>query len=130
MGGGAAAAAAAAAKRRREQEEERMTAYARDDLEGWEFKIVRSIDNRFKRREKLERLCREEATAGWEMIEKLDNSRIRFKRRVDRRVADPQMPIDPYRTQVGLSELGLVAVIIGVMGAGIGLLFLFLEVWN
>ncbi len=128
--GGAGAAAAAAAKRRREQEEERMTAYGKGDLDGWEFKIVRSVGNRFKKREVLDGLCREEATAGWEMIEKLDNSRIRFKRRTDRRVADPQMPIDPYRTHVGISEGGLVALILGVIAFGMGVLFLLLEVWK
>ena len=107
-----------------------MTAYGNGDLDGWEFKIVRAISGRFKKREALERLCREEATAGWEMIEKLDDSRIRFKRRVDRRAADPQMPIDPYRTHVGIGEGGLVALILGVIALGMGTLFLFLEVWK
>jgi len=84
----AAAAAAAERKRRLQKEEEQMTRYRTEELEGWEFKIVRAATRKFRRPEVLQRVCEEEARAGWEMLEKFDDSRIRFKRRIDHRAED------------------------------------------
>ena len=116
---------AAAAKRRREQQEEEQekTGYKKEDIEGWEFKIVRSIFGRFNNPEILKRLCEEEARAGWEMIEKFDNSRVRFKRRTEKRHTDPTLGYDAYRTTYGIAEgsfalaiiLLVVLVILGVV---------------
>lgn len=97
-----------------------MTGYSADDLDGWEFKIVRSVTQRFKDRGAVQRLCAEEARNGWELVEKFDNSRIRFKRRIDRRAADENAEIDPYRTQVGISQGALVATILGIAFALVG----------
>lgn len=120
-GGGAAAVAAAVAaqkkRQRQQEEEERLTTYRPDDLEGWEFKIVRSSTGAFKKREVVEQLRREESQAGWEMVEKFDDSRIRFKRRTDRRANDQHLATDPYRTNYGMSEGKLAAIIvISVLG--------------
>jgi hypothetical protein len=113
-GGAAAAAAIAAARKRREQEEEeKLASYDSDDLSGWEFKIVRSELGKFRDREFVRKVCQEEARAGWEMLEKFDDNRIRFKRRVDRRAQDAHLGFDPYRTSVGPSG-GAVALIIVV----------------
>ena len=68
---------AAAARQRQMREEEKMTGYNKSDLDGWEFKIVRSSFGSFRSPEKIEKLCREEARAGWEMLEKFDDYRIR-----------------------------------------------------
>jgi hypothetical protein len=48
-------ATVAAAKKRRllEKEEQEMTGYGTQDMEGWEFKIVRSLSPRFKNPENL-----------------------------------------------------------------------------
>lgn len=118
MSGGAAAASAAAAKkkREREQEEEELTKYNAEDLEGWEFKIVRAVTGKFKKPETLKKVCEEEAKAGWELLEKFDNSRLRFKRRIENRAQDKHLKTDPYRTQVGIGEGGLVILIIGTVG--------------
>jgi hypothetical protein len=101
-----------------------MTPYRPEDIEGWEFKIVRAMSARFKTRQALQQLLQEEAESGWEMLEKLDDSRVRFKRKTERRAADGQRRIDPYRTHVGLSEGGLVvAILVGVaIAAGLGAL--------
>jgi len=111
------AAIAAAARKRREEEE--MAGYKSDDLNGWEFKIVRSSTGKFRNYEAVNRLCQDEAKAGWEMLEKFDDQRIRFKRRVDRRSMDPHLQTDPYRTSAGLT--GNTAV---VMGVGLAILLL------
>lgn len=114
-GGAAAAAAAAEKKRRMQEEEEKLTPYKNNDMDKWEFKIVRANTRKFKNADAVRRLCEEEAKAGWEMIEKFDDSRIRFKRRTDMRSQDPHLAIDPYRTHIGLTEGHIVLIVLGVM---------------
>jgi hypothetical protein len=124
MGGGAAAAAAA--KRRREEEEENMTAYTAQDLsEDWEFKILRSSTAAFRNSEKLRRVLEEEGRAGWILVEKFDNSRIRLKRPAKARAGDGTLTFDSYRTYVGLPEWGLAFIIVGcaLLGAIIAAFF-------
>ncbi len=125
-GAGAAAAAARAARMR--EEEEQMTGYNKNDLDSWEFKIVRSNTSKFKDYKVVQKVCEEEAKAGWEMLEKFDDQRIRFKRPIEKRKNDQYLDIDPYRTNIGISEGKLVLTILGVISAiaGLGLLFYFI----
>jgi len=126
--GGAAAAAAAAARRRMLEEEEKLTSYNKDDLEGWEFKIVRANTSYFKKPENLRRVVEEEARSGWEMVEKFDDQRIRFKRRIEKRKEDQyRQDLDPYRTTVGIGQGKLALVILGsiLLGTGIALAIVF-----
>jgi hypothetical protein len=113
MSAGAAAAAAAEAERRR-QEEEEMTKYSDADLQGeWEFKIVRSNTAAFRKPDVFRQVCAEEARAGWTLVEKFDNQRLRFKRPISARSGDAGLDFDPYRSQYGVSAGALVAVIVG-----------------
>lgn len=75
-------------------------------LIGWEFKIVRATSDLFRESAVLKRLCEEEATAGWILLEKLDNRRVRFKRPIAMRevIRADLLPIDPYRTTYGGSS--------------------------
>ena len=114
-GGVAAAAAAAAQAKKMREEEEELTPYKAEDLDGWEFKIIRANSRKFKTAEAVRKLCAEEAQAGWEMVEKFDDQRIRFKRRIEKRADDRFSETDPYRTLVGFSEGQLVVTIITVM---------------
>src|SRR5258706_9884148 len=99
MSAGAAAAAAAAQARRARDEEEQMTDYKPEDLAaGWEFKILRSATSRFKNPDFLRQTLADEARAGWAMLEKFDNSRVRMKRPVAARSGDARLGSDPYRT--------------------------------
>ena len=75
-----------------------MTKYTADEIEGWEFKIVRASTRKFKDPEFFRKTCEEEARAGWEMLEKFDNNRIRFRRKIEHRDGDLHRDIDPYRT--------------------------------
>jgi hypothetical protein len=104
--GGIAAVTAAAQKRRQAllDEEEEMTQYSQDNLtDDWEFKIVRSSTAAFRKATVLDRLIEEEGRAGWVMLEKLDDSRIRFKRPRRARAQDAYLPdgADPYHTHYG-----------------------------
>src|SRR5450755_1844860 len=115
MSGGAAAAAAAAEARRR-QEEEEMTSYSENDLsEGWEFKILRSNMNAFRKPENLKMYLEEEGRAGWILVEKFDDNRLRLKRPASARRGDAALNFDPYRTQVGLSDTRMVLLILGIV---------------
>jgi hypothetical protein len=112
MSAGAAAAAAAEAARQR-QEEEEMTKYTDADLQGdWEFKFVRSNLASFKNPEVLQQVCAEEARAGWTLVEKFDNQRLRFKRPIAARAGDAGLGFDPYRTQFGTSTGVIVAIVL------------------
>jgi hypothetical protein len=111
----AGAAAAAARRRREQQEEEDMTGYGSDELSGWEFKIVRSTTGRFKNPAIIRQVLEEEARAGWELHEKFDDSRIRFKRRVEKRQGDAALGYDAYRTSYGIKEGTLAMIIIGIV---------------
>lgn len=138
--GGSVAATAAAAKRRREQqEEERMTQYTLEELsDGWEFKIVRAGLPVFGKRERLRQLVEDEARAGWVLLEKLDDQRVRFKRPRSAREQDEWLPadVDPYRSHygslagsqaarmsmvlVGVLLLGVFALVAVLLGSGGG----------
>ena len=119
-GGAAAAAAAAAHQAKLREEEERLTSYVPQDLEGWEFKIVRSSVKIVG--DKFSRLVEEEKLNGWELVEKFDDNRVRFKRRTEHRSRDGMQGIDAYRTTFGLSETRLVLIVLGIMTAVVGVI--------
>lgn len=87
-----------------------MTSYSNDDpLTNWEFKIIRSGTGSFGQSDKLRKVLEEEAKAGWELVEKFDNNRVRLRRPVTARKDDVALNFDPYRTWIGVSESGMVA---------------------
>jgi hypothetical protein len=132
MSGGHVAIHAAMQKRKKlREEEEEMANYSREELAGdWEFKIVRSAGRAFSKPEVLETVLEEEALAGWELIEKFDDKRLRFKRPHGARDNDLYLPegVDPYRTQYGISEDAIGAIVgLSLMGLlALGLLIAWL----
>jgi hypothetical protein len=125
---GAAAAAHQARKRREEQqeEEETMTNYTKEDLEAnWEFKIVRSETGAFRKPEVFQMLLQEESIAGWELVEKLDDRRVRFKRPASARRRDATLPpgVDPYRSIYGnaTARTTMMITIAILLASGVGL---------
>jgi len=128
--GSAAAINAAAAAKRMQDEEENMTGYNKDDLDGWEFKIMRSNTSKFKDSTYINQLCAEEAKAGWELVEKFDDNRIRFKRKTSMRGNDQFLQTDPYRTTVGVGAGQLTALILGIVFSVIGVLVFFIFMMN
>ena len=128
-GASAGAAGAAAAARRRMQEEEEMTTYSSQELsDNWEFKILRSVRSAFRDTEKLKQVLAEESRAGWILVEKFDNGRIRLKRPAIAREMDGKLDFDPYRTSLGPSEtqfaLVIVAALLGVFATVLAIIFL------
>lgn len=90
-------------------------------LMGWEFKIVRANRNLFGDPAVLQCLCKEEAEAGWIMLEKLDDRRVRFKRPIALRevIKSEFLNYDPYRCHYGsswqpLNWLGVIAAMVAL----------------
>ncbi len=96
-------------RRREEVEEENLTRYesnmSSEQPKGWEFKILRTNSGGFRSRKVLNKACAEEAQAGWILLEKLDDHRLRFRRPITARDRDQQCKIDPYRTRYGIAEI-------------------------
>ena len=90
-----------------------MTDYRPEDLAaGWEFKILRSATGSFKDPGFLRASLADEERAGWTMLEKFDNSRVRLRRPAAARANDASLGFDPYRTSVGISETRLALTIV------------------
>ena len=90
-----------------------MTDYRPEDLAaGWEFKILRSATGRFKDPGFLRAALADEERAGWTMLEKFDNSRVRLRRPAAARASDANLGFDPYRTSVGITETQLAITIV------------------
>jgi hypothetical protein len=110
-----------AARRRREQQETEeidMTPYTRDELQaGWEFKVMRSATGAFKDPDALEEMLAQESLAGWDLLEKFDDQRVRLKRPSSARRKDALLAAgyDPYRTQHGYSAEGLALRIVAAL---------------
>ena len=68
--------------------------------DGWEYKILRSPRKRFKDLEFQRQGLAEGAEAGWSLLEKFDNTRLRLKRPVSAREHDELLDFDPYRISV------------------------------
>lgn len=91
-----------------------MTAYGA--AEDWEFKIVRSISG-FRKPQRLRAMLVMEALAGWELLEKLDDNRVRLRRKTSQRAADATRAVDAYRTNYGASQwtIALLSVLVAVV---------------
>jgi hypothetical protein len=112
--GATGAAAAAEQQRRLTEEEEALTPYSRNDLaQDWEFKIVRSAMAGFRKPEFMRQVLDDEARAGWVLVEKFDNRRLRLKRPATARERDGKLDFDPYRTEAGTPQTLLTLTILG-----------------
>jgi hypothetical protein len=120
--------AGAAFNQKRIRVEEKMK-YSAEDLEGWEFKIVRTTNtwSGFNNPATFQKVVDEESRAGWIFLEKFDNYRIRFKRKSGQTY--PQSGIDPYRTIYGDTYLRYVLILFaGLLTLGIFFLNSFIRI--
>ena len=125
--GGAAAAAAAAKRARDYEEEEEVTPLNSDPSGATEYKIIRSATAAFKNPAKFRAALEQEARAGWELVEKLDDARVRLRRSISWRQKDGELSQDPYRTKVGMSDAVMALWVVLIIGGTIGLLFYVLD---
>jgi hypothetical protein len=69
-----------------------------------EYKIIQSQTPLFASTPKMMEVLAEEAKAGWSLLEKEDNYRIKLKRDVASRDDDKNLDFDAYRSTVGVSS--------------------------
>lgn len=70
-----------------------------------EYKVIQSTTPMFANAQKMTQVLAEEAQAGWALVEKFDNYRLRLQRDISHREQDKDRALDPYRTQVGVSNI-------------------------
>ncbi|MDC0598556.1 hypothetical protein OAP18_01740 [Gammaproteobacteria bacterium] len=73
-------------------------------MENKEYKIITSNTPAFRNKAKMQQILGEEAQAGWDLVEKLDNYKLRVMRDTSARANDANCSIDPYRTDVGMNN--------------------------
>lgn len=97
-------AAVTAANRRREQEEtEAIERLSADDSENrYEYKILRSSPGAFTKPDRTSQVLMEQSLFGWELAEKIDDSRLILVRDRKMRERDPYVAseMDPYLTEI------------------------------
>lgn len=70
-----------------------------------EYKIIQSQTPMFTDTTKMHEILEQEAKAGWRLLEKEDNYRLKLQRDISNRANDASLDIDAYRTTVGLSSM-------------------------
>jgi len=111
----------------REEESRLLAALVQQDAaERFEFKILRGGPVAFRGRERLQHVLEEESRAQWELVTKLDDSRIVLRRPRDARARDVLRgdQVDPYRTELrSTRSAGLIVAGLAVSTAlGLGLM--------
>lgn len=83
-------------------------------MDNKEYKVITSNTPAFANPVRLKQILAEEAQAGWDLEELIDNSKIRVSRDKSARSGDSGRSIDPYRINVGMNQalyLGIAAII-------------------
>ncbi len=75
-----------------------------------EYKVIQATTPFFAKSANIDTVMAEEVKAGWRLLEKCDNYKLRLQRDISHRANDKNLSIDPYRTQVGLNN----AIVYGV----------------
>lgn len=70
-----------------------------------EFKVLHSTTPMFANAKKIEEVMAQEAQAGWQLLEKLDNYKLRLQRNISHRSKDQNLGFDAYRSQVGVNNM-------------------------
>ncbi|MGB4246846.1 MAG: hypothetical protein WBJ75_03915 [Pseudohongiellaceae bacterium] len=69
-----------------------------------EYKVVQSTTPLFATSKKIDEIMAEESKAGWQLVEKFDNYKMRLQRDVSHRGNDKNLAFDAYRSQVGVNN--------------------------
>lgn len=94
-----------------------------------EYKILQSQTPLFASTAKMHEAMEQESKAGWTLLEKEDNYRIKLQRNTSNRDNDKNLDFDAYRSTVGVSSVvtyGMTA----VMTLGVVSVILYLAIWN
>ena len=94
-----------------------------------EYKVVQAQTPLFASTPKMLEILQEESEAGWELLEKEDNYRIKLKRDVSCRERDGERSVDPYRSSVGVSSVVTYGATAGVTLVIVSVI-LYLALWS
>jgi len=70
-----------------------------------EYKVIQAQTPLFADSKKMHEILEEEAKAGWRLLEKEDNYKIRLQRDISSRANDQSLDFDAYRSTVGVSSV-------------------------
>lgn len=70
-----------------------------------EYKVIQAQTPLFSDTAKMHEILDQEAKAGWRLLEKEDNYKIRLQRDVSSRENDKNLDFDAYRSTVGVSSV-------------------------
>lgn len=70
-----------------------------------EYKILQSQTPRFSDPAKMQEALAEEAKAGWSLLEKEDNFRLKLQRHISNRENDKNLDFDAYRSTIGVPAI-------------------------
>ncbi|MFT6092729.1 MAG: hypothetical protein ACJA2Q_000618 [Pseudohongiellaceae bacterium] len=94
-----------------------------------EYKTLQSQTPLFASAAKMHETLEQESKAGWSLLEKEDNYRIKLQRNTLNRANDKSLEFDAYRSTVGVSSVvtyGLTA----AMTLGVVSIILYLAIWS
>jgi len=97
-----------------QKQEEELHNY-QEHQKGWEFKILKTGNDGFRQYKLLKMVCEQELESGWILLEKLDDSRLRFRRPVMFRERDHLAKLDPYRSHYGSQTTKYIAIVILIL---------------
>ena len=70
-----------------------------------EYKVIQAQTPLFSDTAKMHEVLEQEARAGWQLLEKEDNYRIKLQRNISHRDNDKNLDFDAYRSTVGVSSM-------------------------
>jgi|TARA_B110000971_G_scaffold89800_1_gene92366 hypothetical protein len=70
-----------------------------------EYKVLQSQTPLFSSTAKMHKELELESKAGWSLLEKEDNYRIKLQRDISNRANDKNLDIDAYRSTAGVSSV-------------------------
>ena len=94
-----------------------------------EYKVIQAQTPLFASTPKMHEILDEEAAAGWRLLEKEDNYRIKLQREISHRENDKNLSIDAYRTSVGVSSVVTYGATAAVTIAIVSII-LYLALWS
>ena len=94
-----------------------------------EYKVIQSQTPLFSDTSKMHEVLDQEAQAGWRLLEKEDNYRIKLQRDISLRENDKNLNIDAYRTIVGVSST-ITYGITAVLTIAVVSMILYFALWN
>jgi hypothetical protein len=94
-----------------------------------EYKTVQAQTPLFADSKKMHDILEEEAKAGWQLLWKEDNYKIKLQREISHRENDKILDFDAYRSTVGVSSV-ITYVGTALLTLGIVSVILYFAIWS